>query len=436
MATIDLGKVAFTHKGTYNSGTTYEEKDVVQYTDGDITSTFIYINATSASGQTPATGGTVNTTYWSLMAKGQPQTFNATPIKNDIATLALRQATNENKSKYNTNSMYVDVFQDATGIASGTNYQRSEDEYVYSATSSTQSNFEINSTNYTTYFGTQANSSATQGFELQRMGSGNMGTQLPNSYAASNYDSMGSGSYSNVMAEAFGNGNFGNGNISIQFNGGYGYYWVYKFLPTYSSSFVPKEMSCEWANGSSGNDDGEVFAANSSGAISRLTNDRLWVGAPSNGTIYTRTFSSNTTAYPVIGFWTRYPSSNNTGGLEQVKFTGDLTTSTINATGHFVTSTVTAPSTVSKMGAIITYDDNAGTNALNTDLVCQLSADGGSNYATATLTALPNFSSTTKMAVVNDLTVTGGTSLNAKISFANQSSGSKECRVRGVSLMY
>ena len=37
MATIDLGKVAFTHKGIFASGTTYEEKDVVQYTDGDIT---------------------------------------------------------------------------------------------------------------------------------------------------------------------------------------------------------------------------------------------------------------------------------------------------------------------------------------------------------------------------------------------------------------
>jgi hypothetical protein len=31
------------------------------------------------------------------------------------------------------------------------------------------------------------------------------------------------------------------------------------------------------------------------------------------------------------------------------------------------------------MGAIITYQDNAGTNALNTDIVLQLSADGGSN---------------------------------------------------------
>ena len=70
MATIDLGKVAFVWKGTYNSGTTYEEKDVVQYTDNGELSSYVYVNASSASGQTPSTGGTVNTTYWSKMAGG------------------------------------------------------------------------------------------------------------------------------------------------------------------------------------------------------------------------------------------------------------------------------------------------------------------------------------------------------------------------------
>ena len=88
------------------------------------------------------------------------------------------------------------------------------------------------------------------------------------------------------------------------------------------------------------------------------------------------------------------------------------------------------------MGAVITYQDNEGTNALNTDIVLQLSADGGSNYSTATLTALPDFSTGIKMAKVNDLTVTSGTQLKYKILFANQAQGSKEARIRGVSLNY
>jgi hypothetical protein len=44
----------------------------------------------------------------------------------------------------------------------------------------------------------------------------------------------------------------------------------------------------------------------------------------------------------------------------------------ISATGNFTGTTITAPSSVSSMGAIITYQDNAGTNALNTDIVLEL----------------------------------------------------------------
>ena len=115
---------------------------------------------------------------------------------------------------------------------------------------------------------------------------------------------------------------------------------------------------------------------------------------------------------------------------------GDVIAPVVSATGSFTGNNITAPSSTNKMGAVITYQDNAGTNALNTDIVLQLSADGGSNYSTATMTALPDFATGIKMAKVNDLSVTSGNQLNYKISFANQSSGSKEARIRGISLQY
>jgi hypothetical protein len=108
---------------------------------------------------------------------------------------------------------------------------------------------------------------------------------------------------------------------------------------------------------------------------------------------------------------------------------------TVSAIGSFDGVAITVPST-NKMGAVLTYQDFQGTNALNTDIVLQLSADGGSNYSTATLTALPDFATGIKMAKVNDLSVTAGTSLKYKISFANQAAGSKEARIRGISLQY
>ena len=108
----------------------------------------------------------------------------------------------------------------------------------------------------------------------------------------------------------------------------------------------------------------------------------------------------------------------------------------VAATGSFTGNNITASSSTNKMGCVIAYQDNAGTNALNTDIVLQLTADGGSNYSTATLTALPDFATGIKMAKVNDLNVTAGTSLNYKLSFANQASGSKVARIRGISLQY
>jgi hypothetical protein len=104
--------------------------------------------------------------------------------------------------------------------------------------------------------------------------------------------------------------------------------------------------------------------------------------------------------------------------------------------GSFTNNAITASSTISSMGAVITYEDNAGTNALNTDLVLKLSADNGSNYSTATLIAMPDFSTGIKMAKVNDLAVTSGTQLLYKLEIKNQAIGSKEARIRGVALQF
>lgn len=68
MATIDLGKISFTQKGTWASGTAYTAKDVVQYTDGNDTSSYVAI--ASSTGQAPSTNGTLNSSNWVLMAKG------------------------------------------------------------------------------------------------------------------------------------------------------------------------------------------------------------------------------------------------------------------------------------------------------------------------------------------------------------------------------
>src|SRR5210317_216497 len=61
--------------------------------------------------------------------------FDDNKIVNDISTLALRQASDQNKSAYNTNSQSVDVFQDDTGLGTILNASRNASEYISSLSS-------------------------------------------------------------------------------------------------------------------------------------------------------------------------------------------------------------------------------------------------------------------------------------------------------------
>ena len=66
--TIDVGKIKLVWRSTYNNSTAYTPDDLVQYDDGSTTSAYICIANTT--GNVPSTSGSVNTTYWNLVAQG------------------------------------------------------------------------------------------------------------------------------------------------------------------------------------------------------------------------------------------------------------------------------------------------------------------------------------------------------------------------------
>ena len=89
------------------------------------------------------------------------------------------------------------------------------------------------------------------------------------------------------------------------------------------------------------------------------------------------------------------------------------------------------------MSLVLLYKDAEGTATLDTDLVAQVSADGGSNYTSAPLTSGGTFSTGIKIAKSNDITISNtGTAPKYKVSFANQSAGSKVTQVYGAALLY
>ena len=404
--------------------------------------------------------------------------FDDNKLVNDISTLALRQSSNENRAAYNTNSMYVDVFQDATGITNLTTATRDDAEFIHTQTSSIAT-----ASNASTTFVDASDENHTIG---QSSG------KWDNTYGGALGGSVAINTHWNGNGYLFINNtdkflhNFGSSDFTIELfvnrvgssshHGLLGYddsgvqAWQFATNPTNAVFWWASNDGSNWNmggneritdNNMNGNDTSwqhiaVVRSGNNFYGYSDGTRRASWtgsgslvdensgfrVGATGNVTTTNQGYLdqiriSNTARYTAGTYTVPSGSNGYTNDANTKLIIGSkYQTTTTNATGSFENNAITAPSSVSSMGAIITYQDNAGTNALNTDIVLKLSADNGSNYSTATLVAMPDFATGIKMAKVNDLSVTAGTSLKYKLEFANQASGSKEARIRGVSLQY
>ena len=425
--------------------------------------------------------------------------FDDNKIVNDISTLAIRQASNENKSAYNTNSMYVDVFQDGTGIASNTNAPRDTNEYV---STNTPAGF--------TVYNSSLSTNLKQLYNFDNSVTDMLGNQnLINSGVTFEGGTKKLGTHSayfnggNTTEFSFDNGSGSAGVPYFHTNNSNGSFPPSALTIAYWSKWTPDNnnwnMVFDGYDVSTSSKRNYIFAIGSDDSSYTEAHDKpqTWDGLDTNwgisndgGTqtdasevahntwlhvIHTLTstkkqifvngtrvsnqtgtfgFGSDGTGDHVriggrannndyqyrgyldqFGIWDKEFTSTDASYLYNSGNGNVYVPSSISATGNFISNAITAPSSVSSMGAIVTYQDTAGTNTLNTDIVLQLSADNGSNFTTATMTAMPDFASGIKMAKVNDLSVTAGTQLKYKISFANQS-GSKEARIRGVSLQY
>jgi len=383
--------------------------------------------------------------------------FDDNAIINDLSTLALRSATSENAIAYSTSNQFIDVFQDSSGIASNTNATRNASEYV-GTTSGVAGDTTIN-------LGSEIGS----GWSGADNGivSGTATNLVDDNWGGSTVSWSNRGGDTTPSSGAGDVGEFGSWSTlykATSFSVG-----AVRFWSGHDNSNDPlgvKDMaiytSTDTTNGTNGNwtivtplvfdpsTDSSSYFNQRGQRTSSLSSNHFILSNFRNNNVSSVSYADTVAFEQLTGIkgirfdirtkWENGFYGNEKPHMQQLQIFDDggvsASTLTTNATGNFTGTTITAPSSVSSMGAIITYQDNAGTNALNTDIVLQLSADGGSNYSTATLTALPDFSTGIKMAKVNDLSVTAGTQLKYKLSFANQASGSKEARIRGVSLQY
>ena len=382
-------------------------------------------------------------------------------VKTDLARLGLRVFANQNLAKQNSNSASYDVFQDSTGITNLTNvtnvneFLASVYETVESGGTETNigaisgwnwdsSNFTHNNTNYIAYNRTSYNHSAwtnsqplTGNYKITWTST----TNNKNDQSDINNANIQFGIYNGSISSWAGSNSPHNNNNAEN------------FLVTHNGALSSGNQQLVFLKQQTSQATTDVALTTSYylQMVRDATAGTLKIyGHASNSDPYTQSgsllhtytgYSGSADNDIILGIgYTNGSIDNGTRVVSNASIKVGMTTiagsSANNATGSFQGATITAGSSTTKMGAVITYQDNAGTNALNSDLVLKLSADNGSNYSTATLTALPDFASGVKCCQVSDLSVTAGTQLKYKIEFANQSSGSKECRVTGVSLQY
>ena len=112
MATIDLGKIKQVFRGTYNNATAYAVDDLVVFTDGTVTST--YICTTASTGNNPSSGGTAHAN-WAFVAKGQAT--SPTTTQGDII---VRGASADTRLAIGTAGKALKVNASANGLEYGT----------------------------------------------------------------------------------------------------------------------------------------------------------------------------------------------------------------------------------------------------------------------------------------------------------------------------
>jgi len=417
-----------------------------------------------------ATGSASSSTvlYGDGTWKTEPTT-NTAPILNDIATLALHSAVQNNQAAYNLSNAFVDQFEDDSGIDAESGMERSSDEYMASIIPGT-----IDSNTLL----------------LLHMDGSDSGTTFTDSSPSPLTVTANSNVHTDTSVKKF-------GTASAQFDGTGDYlsvgsvtswfdlntytdacidFWVYSDFPdannriisTSSSNVQGYMMAITSAGGydflmGNGSNWGGDYISVAGGNISDNTWTHLavvkqgstvrgYVGGVQRDTGVWQSGDSYLNHF-YIGKWGYFSDTDDfTGYVDEFRVSNvvrfpDGTTFTpptmaypvniVNASGNYTSTTEAAAATVSTMGIVVLYKNAYGTATLDTDLIAQVSSNGGTNYTSAPLTAAGTFSTGINIAVANGVTISNtGTTPKYKISVANQAESSKETQVHGVALLY
>ena len=409
-----------------------------------------------------------------LAALGNAPATDTTGLQNDIATLALHSATQNNQAAYNLSNAFIDQYEDATGLDVLTSVSRSASG-EYMATGSEAAGgaaFENDANTQLLYHFDGADGSTTftddsgNGLNATASGNAQLDTAVKKIGTAS-YEAAGTNPYittgaSSVLAST------GDFTYECWFNSTYtthsaftdfrtvtnGLYmdWHYqgnvgRMMYTFGDDVAASTRLFDCTNAEDGNWHHMALVRDSSDSWyfyydgvsispisgSMTTNLTKQINDNNSGILLSTNPAKTGTWYghkDELRFSNsvRYPD-----GTTFVPNPGNVTV----ASGNYTSTTEAASATVSTMGIVLLYKNASGTATLDTDLIAQVSSNGGTNYTSAPLTAGGTFSTGVLIAKSNDITISNtGTAPKYKISFANQLTASKVTQVYDAALLY
>ena len=430
---------------------------------GSITSAKITsLDATKLTGTVaPARmgSGTASSTtvlYGDNTYKAEPTT-DLTPLRQDIAMLALYNAVSDNRAAYNLPYSFIDQFEDDTGITTTTNVTRdTSSEFVASV---------IPADGIDTY--TKLMLHMDDASLIDSSATGHTTTLVSGLTRSSTYAKFGTysafydGSNDNMTIADSAEFTLGTSDFTFDYwfrnvgaTGGY----ASSALETANDAFVfgyihsDGEVQCFLStNGSSW----DIASAKSMGQSNPdgFSHHALVRNGSNFYTfkdgVQVETWTSSATVLDGTGLESgKRGGSYLDGYIDEMRFsvgiarwTSGFTPPTkaysalvASATGTLISDTQTATGTVTKMSGVILYKDNAGTATLGTDLVIWVSANGGSNWTTAASygAVTPLFSTGVKMVRIGETTLShSGTAPVIKAVWANQAASSKETQLHG-----
>jgi hypothetical protein len=353
----------------------------------------------------------------------------------DLALVAFDSIRADNRSALKMDNAFVDQFEDATGIDTTSTVARNASEYVATDGETTS---EYNPFADETWSGGDVTADNTLGYTVNSSSKAFRSTASGSGYAYTTTTTESNAKYEfefQMQQKGGGGGPFfaffvnkNNGTSGLAYTGS-----TTTASGTHAgfsaSHSVGDRFKMSWDNRVGGDED-IITSSNDYDEDGTYENEVTTLR--SGGYLGSAWSTTNATS---IGWFCSAWKDSGSDWIIACK-AGSKTAQGTVASGNFTSTTQAAPSNVNKVSIIVMYEDNVGTAALNTDLVAQVSADGGSNFSTVTLAAAPNLTSTIKVAKSEAITVTAGNQPKYKINFANQNSSSKVTRVLGVSLLY